>query len=258
MKENRKRSLITLLLVVLAVRLIFLSLFHHQIFSGPSTQFEQAFVAINLLDGNGIKTFKEPPQTVETSNPAKILDPEEYEVRSPELLPYIKEVPGYAFFLAGLWGLFGTKLWIFAQVAQLLFELLAAWCLYSLTKKFFGRKTGLLTVFVFAFLFYEVRASVIPYKDIFLLYAMLMITFFSSRIFFQESKPWLRFVLICAGTGFGYYFMPSILLYPIFLALMLWILKRIRFRQAVVFVLIAAVVTGLMIWPYQSYVRSQE
>jgi 4-amino-4-deoxy-L-arabinose transferase-like glycosyltransferase len=255
-KENRKRSLITLLLVVLAVRLIFLSLFHHQIFSGPSTQFEQAFVAINLLDGNGIKTFKEPPQTVETSNPAKILDPEEYEVRSPELLPYIKEVPGYAFFLAGLWGLFGTKLWIFAQVAQLLFELLAAWCLYSLTKKFFGRKTGLLTVFVFAFLFYEVRASVIPYKDIFLLYAMLMITFFSSRIFFQESKPWLRFVLICAGTGFGYYFMPSILLYPIFLALMLWILKRIRFRQAVVFVLIAAVVTGLMIWPYQSYVRS--
>jgi len=256
MKNSKNLSLAVLLVLVLAMRLGFLGLFHHQVFSGPSTQFDQAFVAINLLGGQGIKTFKEPPQTVEASDPTRIIDPERYEIRSAERLPYIKEVTGYAFFLAGLWKIFGPKLWIFAQIVQIIFELLAAGGLYALAKKFFGRKAGLLTVLVFAFLFYEVRSSVIPYKDIFLLYGMLVITLCSSRIFFREGRPWLWFLFVCLGTGVGYYFMPSILLYPVFLAFMLWIMKRIKFRAAVAFLLTAVAVVGLIVWPYQSYVRS--
>jgi hypothetical protein len=256
MKKPKNLSLIILFALVLAVRLGCLGLFHHRVFSGPSTQFEQAFVAINLLDGEGIKTFKEPPQTVETSDPTRIIDPEKYEIRSPELVPYIKEVTGYAFFLAGLWKIFGTKLWIFAQIVQIILDLLAAWALYALAKKFFGRRAGLFTILVFALLFYEIRSNVIPYKDIFLLYVMLAITAFSSRIFFRERRPWLWFLFACLGAGVGYYFMPSILLYPVFLVLALWILKRIKFRAAVAFLLIAAAVVGLMAWPYQSYVRA--
>jgi hypothetical protein len=50
-RNSKHLRLIGLLVVVLAVRLSFLALFHHQVFSGPSTQFEQALVAMNLADG---------------------------------------------------------------------------------------------------------------------------------------------------------------------------------------------------------------
>ena len=64
MQNSKNLSLIGLLVLVLAVRLGFLGLFHHQLFSGPSTQFEQAFVAMNLVDGKGIKIFQEFPLTL--------------------------------------------------------------------------------------------------------------------------------------------------------------------------------------------------
>jgi hypothetical protein len=254
MPRSQNLRLIGGLVLVLAVRLGFLGLFHHQVFSGPSTQFEQAFVAMNLFDGRGITIFLDFPPTLEASDPTRIIDPERYEIRSPELQSYIREVPGYAFFLAGLWKIFGAKLWIYAQIMQIIFEVLAAWGLYALAQKFFGQRAGLLTVMVFALVFYEARVSIVPYKDIFLLYLMLAITCWASRIFLREDWPPLWFGLVCVGTGVGYYFAPTIALYPVFLTLMLWLLKRIRFSMAVTFLLIAITVVGLMVWPYYNFV----
>ena len=258
MRNSKHLSLIGLLVLVLAVRLGFLALFHHQVFSGPSTQFEQAFVAMNLADGKGIQIFRDFPPILEASDPTRIIDPERYEVPSPELQPYIREVPGYAFFLAGLWKIFGSKLWIYAQIMQIIFEVLAAWGLYALSKQFFGHRAGLLTVLVFAFVLYEARVSIVPYKDIFLLYLILVITLWASRIFLKEDWPPLWFSLVCIVTGIGYYFMPTIALYPVFLTLMLWLLKRIRLSMAVTFLLIAFTIVGLMVWPHQSYVRAHQ
>jgi hypothetical protein len=62
--------------------------------------------------------------------------------------------------------------------------------------------------------------------------------------------------LVCIGTGVGYYFMSTIVLYPVFLILMLWILKRIRFSMAATFLVIALTVVGLMVWPHYNYVRA--
>lgn len=256
MEHSKPLRLIGLLGLVLVVRLGFLGLFHHQVFSGPSTQFEQALVAMNLLDGKGFKVFQELPQILEASDPTRLIDPQRYEMRSPELQPYIRDVPGYAVFLAGVWRLFGARLWVYAQIVQVIFELFAAWGLYALTKKFFGHNAGLLTVLTFAFVFYEARVSVIPYKDVFSLYSMLVITFCASRIFLQEGRPWIWFVAVCVTTGIGYYFTPSIVLYPVFLTLMLWIMKRLTVGTAVTFLSIAVMVVGLMVWPYQSYVRA--
>jgi 4-amino-4-deoxy-L-arabinose transferase-like glycosyltransferase len=256
MQNAENRNLIGVLVLVLAVRLGFLGLFHHQVFSGPSTQFEQAFVALNLLDGKGIKIFRRFPPTLDASDPTRIIDPERYEIPSPELQPYIREGPGYAFFLAGLWKIFGAKLWIYAQIMQIIFEVLAAWGLYVLSKKFFGQRAGLLTVLVFAFVFFEARVSIIPYKDIFLLYLMLAITFCASRIFLQEDWPPLWFGLICVVTGIGYYFMPTMVMYPFFLILMFWLLRRVRFAMAATFLVIAITVVGFMVWPHYDYVRA--
>jgi 4-amino-4-deoxy-L-arabinose transferase-like glycosyltransferase len=256
MGHSKNLRLIGLLILVLAVRLGFLGLFHHQVFSGPSTQFEQAFVALNLLNGEGIKTFQELPQTVEASDPTRIIDPQRYDIRSAALQPYIRDVPGYAVFLAGLWKLFGAKLWIYGQIVQVILEVFAAWGLYALAKKFFGQSAGWLTVLVFAFVFYEARVSVIPYKDVFLLYLMLVITLCASRIFLREGRPWVWFMGVCVVTGIGYYFMPSIVLYPVFLTLMLWLLKRVTFGTAVTFLVVAVTAVGLMVWPHQSYVRA--
>jgi 4-amino-4-deoxy-L-arabinose transferase-like glycosyltransferase len=256
MQHRRHLSLIALLMLVLALRLGFLALFHRQVFSGPSTQFEQAFVAMNLLDGKGVKIFQEFPPTVEASDPTRMIDPERYEVRSPALQPYIREVPGYALLLAGSWQLFGAKRWLYAEIIQIILEVLAAYGLYMLAEKFFGRRAGLLTVLLFALLFYEARVSVIPSRDIWLLYVMVVITLCASHIFLRESRPWLWFIGGCVGTGIGYYFMPSIVLYPVFLTLMLWMMKRIQLGAAVMFLVIAVTVVGLMVWPHQSYVRA--
>ena len=87
MKNSKYLSLIGLLVLVLAVRLGFLGLFHHQVFSGASTQFEQAFVAMNLADGKGIKIFKEFSANPRGVGPTRIIDPERYEIRSPEPNP---------------------------------------------------------------------------------------------------------------------------------------------------------------------------
>jgi 4-amino-4-deoxy-L-arabinose transferase-like glycosyltransferase len=256
MKHSTHLRLIGLLGLVLVVRLGFLAVFHHQAFSGPSTQFEQAFVAMNLADGKGIKIFRDFPAVFEASDPTRLIDPERYEIPSPELQPYIREVPGYAFFLAGLWTIFDSKLWIYAQIVQIIFEVLAAWGLYLLAAKFFGERAGLLTVLVFAFVLYEARVSIVPYRDIFLLYLMLVITLCASRIFLQHDWPPLWFGLVCIATGIGYYFMPTISLYPAFLTMMLWLLKRIRMSMAILFLVIAFTVVGLMVWPHQSFVRA--
>jgi len=64
---NGRTKLPLLLLVVLAVRLVFLGLFHDKIFSGPSTQFEQAFVAPGLIEGKGVSVYQEPPLVVDSA-----------------------------------------------------------------------------------------------------------------------------------------------------------------------------------------------
>jgi hypothetical protein len=109
---------------------------------------------------------------------------------------------------------------------------------------------------VFALLLFEARVSVVPSRDIWLLYVMVGITLCASRIFLQHSRPWLWFIGVCVGTGIGYYFMPSIVLYPLFLTLMLWMMRRVTFGGVATFFLIAVAVVGLMAWPHYSYVRA--
>jgi 4-amino-4-deoxy-L-arabinose transferase-like glycosyltransferase len=254
MPHHQHFRLIALLALVLAVRLGFLSLFHGQIFSGPSTQFEQAFVAMNLLDGRGVKIFREFPPTVNASDPTMMIDPQHYEIGSPALQFYIREVPGYALFLAGVWKIFGAKLWIYAEIIQIIVEVFAAYGLYILSKKFFGQRAGWFTVLVFALLFYEARVSVIPYRDIWLLYVMVVITLCASRIFLQDGRPWLWFIVVSVETGVGYYLIPSVVLYPAFLVVMLWMMKRIQLGTAIMFLVIAVTIVGLLVWPHQRYV----
>jgi hypothetical protein len=255
MSDRKKLGL--LLLAVLAVRLITLGLFHDRSFSGPSTQFEQAFVAMGLLEGKGVTVFKDPPAVVDPAAPDRLLDPGRYAVAfDAARIPYIKEVPGYGFLLAALWKISGTKTWLIVQLFQIGLEILAAWGLFSLARRFFGPRAALWTVAVFAFLFHEARASVIAYKDIILLYIMLIVAFLAVRLFEGRGRPAPSFALICAATGLGYYFMPNILLYPLFLAAVLLFLKKIKFRTAVVFALLAVVIVGAAALPYQSYVRA--
>jgi hypothetical protein len=253
---KKSKLLVFLLFLVLLVRLVDLGLFHDKIFSGPSTQFEQAFVAMGLLEGRGLSVYRNPPAVVSAGDPDRLIDPQRYAIADPARIPYVKEVPGYGILLAGLWKIAGTKTWLIAQLFQLGLEILAAWGLYGLTRRFFGGRAAAGTLLAFAFLFHEARASVIPYKDIILFYVMLIIAFLAARIFEGRGRAGIAFALICAVTGLGYYFMPNILLYPLFLIAALLALKKIRFRTAAVFVLLAVAVIGAAVFPYQSYVRA--
>lgn len=253
-----KIHLFFLLFFVLIVRIVFLALFHDQVFLGPSTLYDQSYVAINILDGQGIKTFESPPQSVDPLEPSKLINPENYVLKSPNLIPYVKDVTGYAFFLALLWLFSGIKLWIFAQILQILFDVVVALGLYCLTKKHLGKKAAFFSLIAFSLLLFEARASVVPYKDIFNLYAMLGIALLGSFLFFQNKNRTIWFLSICFITGLGYYFMPSIILYPFFLIVFLVLLRRIPWKTAIVFCLLGAVVVGLMIFPYSSFVKAHK
>jgi len=254
----KKTTVFTLLALVFIVRLIYLGLFHDRVFSGPSTQYEQAFVAMGLLDGKGVTIFREPPAVADSADPDRFIDPERYRIDHPERISYVKEVPGYGFFLAALWKISGTKSWGIAQAFQLVMELFAAWGIFVLTRRTFGGRAAFWAVLAFAFLFYEARVSVIPYKDIILLYVMLGIAFLALRIFEGRGRAVVPFALLCALAGLGYYFMPNVLLYPLFALIALTILRKMKFRTAVVFAVLAAVIVGAVILPYQAHVLAHE
>ena len=110
--------------------------------SSPSTSWK----------AEGVRTYKEPPPVVESADPSRLIDPERYVPPSEETVPYIKEVTGYAGFLALVWKITGTKLWIYPQAMQVLFEMLVALGLYLLALKSFGRKAAFWTALGFAFL----------------------------------------------------------------------------------------------------------
>jgi len=48
--QHSKASLFFLLFFVLIVRVIFLGLFHDQVVLGPSTLFDQSYIALNTLE----------------------------------------------------------------------------------------------------------------------------------------------------------------------------------------------------------------
>ena len=255
-EKASKKALFLLLFLVLGVRIAYLAVFHDRVFLGPSTQYDQAFVAIHLLEGKGVRTYKEPPAVVESADPSRLIDPERYAPPSEETVPYIKEVTGYAGFLALVWKIAGAKLWIYPQTVQALFEMLVALGLYLLTLKSFGRRAAFWTGLGFALLVFEARSSVVPYKDIFLLYIMLGIAFPSRLLFLRRRRPLLLFAVIAMLAGAGFYFMPSIALYPFFLAIVLVFARRVDLKTGAVCLLVAAFVMGLAVYPYQAYVRA--
>lgn len=257
--ETRKTKTILLLLAsVLAVRLAFLVFFHDRVFSGPSTQYEQAFVAISLLEGKGVSVYREPPAVLDPADDGRWIDPERYDIRNQERLAYIKEVPGYGYLLAGLWTLAGRKIWLAAQIFQILMELAAAWGIFLLTRRAFGRAAAAAAVLAFAFLFYEARISVIPYKDIMLLYIMVGVSIAAARIFEGRGHASVFFAVLCGLSGLGFYFMPNILLYPLFFVLVLLILKKITLGRAAAWALLAVTIVGAMIYPYEAHVRAHK
>jgi 4-amino-4-deoxy-L-arabinose transferase-like glycosyltransferase len=256
MKE-RSRVLV-LILLVLAVRITYLGVFHHRVYSGPSTLHEQAFVAQGLLEGKGLTTYAAPPSGTAPGDPDRLLDPRDYAVENPARIPYVKEVAGYGVLLAGLWKLTGTQTWLPAQILQLLLELAALLGLYALTRRFFGSRAAFWSGLLFAFLFHEARASVIPYKDIMLLYAMTAAVLCAARVFNGARRPALWFAGASAGAAAGFHFMPNVLLYPAALILALLAAGKINLRRAAAFLLIAAVVVGAAVLPYQLRVRSHK
>lgn len=255
-EKASKKAIFLLLFLVLGVRIAYLLVFHDRVFLGPSTQYDQAFVAIHLLEGEGVRTYKEPPRVVESAEPSRLIDPERYVPPSEETVPYIKEVTGYAGFLALVWKITGTKLWVYPQAMQVLFEVLVALGLYFLALKSFGRRPAFWTALGFAFLFFEARSSVVPYKDIFLLYAMLGIAFLSRSLFLHRERSLFRFTAVAVLAAAGFHFMPSVALYPFFLAFILVLARRLDLKTGAACLLVAAVVMGLAVYPYQAFVRA--
>jgi hypothetical protein len=215
-EKASKKAIFLLLFLVLGVRIAYLAVFHDRVFLGPSTQYDQAFVAIHLLKGEGVRTYKEPPRVVESADPSRLIDPERYAPPSEETFPYIKEVTGYAGFLALVWKITGTKLWIHPQAMQVLFETLVALGLYLLALKSFGRRAAFWTALGFAFL--------------------------SRLLFLRRGRPLFVFAAVAVLAAAGFHFMPSVALYPFFLAFVLALARRVNLKTGAACLLVAAAI----------------
>jgi hypothetical protein len=82
------------------------------------------------------------------------------------------------------------------------------------------------------------------------------IAFPSRLLFLRRGRPLLLFAAIAMLTGAGFRFMPSIALYPFFLAIVLVLARRVDLKTGAACLLAAAVVMGLAVYPYRGYVRA--
>jgi len=254
-REERQR-VVALLMLVLFVRVLVTFAFGQQSFSGPSTIYEQAYVAIGLQDGKGLTTYAHPPVTASIDQPDTLVSPATFPGADAERVAYTKEVPGYAGLLATLWTLTGSRSWLLPIGLQVLLEVLAGLGLYLIARAFFGTRAASTTLLLFAFMAHEARVSVVPYKDIFAFYFMVAFGLVSAQLWFAERLKAGHVIAVGALTGAAYYFMPNMILYPVALFVALGLARRITLAPRLLGLAASLAIAATIVMPHRAYVHA--
>lgn len=255
--RGERPRVLALLTLVLLVRVAYAVAFGQQSFSGPSTIYDQAFVAIGLQEGKGITTYARPPASASIDQPNTLTSPATFPGSDADRVAYTKEVPGYAGLLASLWTLAGTRSWLLPIGLQIVLDVLAGLGLYLVTRSFFGVRAACATLLVFAFMIHEARICIVPYKDIFAFYFMVAFGIVSAQLWFAERLRAGPVFAIGVLTGSAYYFMPNMVLYPFALFLALGLARRIAVLPRLVGLAASLLIAGVIVMPHRSFVSSQ-
>ncbi len=138
-------------------------------------------------------------------------------VRSPWLAdgkPFY-QAPGYAYFLAVVYTLFGIHNYLAAGILQILLDLVNLYLLFLLGCRLWNRRVGLLAAFFYAFYRPFIYYSATLLSDSFILFTNILALFLT---YWTIEEPEMKHRWFLAGLGFGLATIakPTILLFLFF------------------------------------------
>ena len=239
MKRITERDLIILLIilivkvVILLYGTVYLSENFPHLYQIDLFADDYAKIAHNLLNGNGYRIF---PETAKT----------------------LYRGPGYVFLLAGIFYLFGEKLFI-VQIINMMLTLATAAVLFQFAQRFISRKGPLLLI-VFIFLLHpaiiltESRGAA---EDLFIFFIVTFILFIYKAF---ESGKLFDFIAAGIALGISCLIKSTPIIMPFFVVGYLFISKDMtnnlsqKIKGATLFLLSMIVI--LLPWIYRNYLLS--
>lgn len=155
--------------------------------------------------------------------------------------------PGYQFFLAGIYKIFGRNLYL-VWVLQAFIHILSGYLIYLITKKIFlSEKAGIISAFLFLFFIdiFELTAMVLT-ETLFLF--LLLLSVYSAIKFFQDPNYKNS---AFAGFAFGIVILTRPTVLPIFLIMLGVMIYKKYFKRAALFLIIPVLI--ITPWTIRNY-----
>lgn len=226
------KILIFVLASALVISLVHAFYFHLKPFT-DSRAYDQ--IAMNLLAGRGyIQEAGHDPQTD---------------------LGIMTVGPGYQFFLAGIYGIFGHH-WPVVWVIQALLHVLTGWLIFLIAKRLFpqtGEKIGLVSAGLFLFHIDLIEGvGMLLTEPLFIFLSTL--TVYSAIKFFQSPNG-KNIIFLGLVSGLAVLARPTILLFLPLIVLFLLFQKKIKLFHRLIYSFLLIVIPVLLIapWTYRNY-----
>jgi 4-amino-4-deoxy-L-arabinose transferase-like glycosyltransferase len=166
--------------------------------------------------------------------------------RPPEATAFM--MPGLSYILSFLMILFGKFGGITAfRVIQAVVQVLSLLLMFFIARKLFNSKVGIVAVILDVLCIWEIWIPNLVLTETFFKFFVLCLIYF-SLLALDENKV-KYYVLGGLFLGFSALFRPTIATYPI-LILIMWIIKKVKFKDALKYTLIVAGVFCIVMSPW--------
>jgi hypothetical protein len=256
--KNKKLILIFLLALGARLGLLYMS---HDVLDGSGMSLGYANVARNLLLGRGFvlsdeSFLRELPNN--QSKRGKLLDVEDYLPGIPtsqdvSLKPEVNRMTGYSVLLAMTYLIFGQQRYIYLQVIQAIVDSLSVFMIFWIAGIIFNRKIGLLSAFLFAIYWPEVRAAVSALHWAWMPFITVLATYLLIRASVDESKKIKIYILIGLIIAVGTYIHALMVLLPVFFGIGIIFNKGFRKGLIATGIMMSTVILLLIPWIIRNY-----
>ncbi len=182
---------------------------------------------------------------------------------NPEADPYnldpVIRPAGYALFIALIYALFGTKLWL-VPLVQVLLSIASCWLLFRLVSNEFGFYAGAVSSLMFAIYPNSILFSVTPMTEtLFIFVSLLFLLYFSFMRRKLSTDSSLREVLLLSvplGFLMGlmvYVRVSTVYFSPILVAVLVMSMRLLFFKQKVFATVVSILSLALTLLPYYAY-----
>lgn len=253
MVHKKKIIFISLFLLALSVRSVYLTQTHHLYYYAGVTSMH-GVIALNLFKGYGL-----------LYSPIINSEVNVLQVKENRLVDLIQvkdslshqysyhtafEVPGYSYLLALTWKLFGEERYIYLQIIQIFIDSLLVFCIYYICSKLLNKKIGFIASIIFAFFPAEIFMSTLALRDIWMVYVTIVSV---SLLLFSQSVTnsklrYLLYFLISIIIGFGIYIHPIVELFNVSLGISIGIMRS--WKHSLQFLLVSSFTIGLILLPW--------